>query len=55
MTDSFQLLNQPRRPSLNVDELTKWFHELSAEAHPDRFHGASQAERDAAEIGRAHV
>lgn len=48
MTDYFSLLGEPRRPWLDAETLKAKFLERSATAHPDRFHGASEAERDAA-------
>src|SRR5437016_5918391 len=45
MTDYFALLNEPRRPWLEVDSLKSKFFEISAEVHPDRVHGASEAEK----------
>ncbi len=35
MTDYFALLDQPRRPWLDVDELKQAFHARSRELHPD--------------------
>lgn len=59
MPDYFALLGQPRRPWLEPDTLKQVFHTLSAEAHPDRFHGGSEAELHAAnqrfaELNAAH-
>lgn len=48
MTDCFELLQEPRRPWLDADALKARFLELSASTHPDRFHGAPEAERNAA-------
>lgn len=48
MTDYFSLLGEPRRPWLDAETLKAKFLERSATAHPDRFHGASEAERDVA-------
>ena len=45
MTDYFALLDTPRRPWLDPDDLKQRFLKLSAEMHPDRVHGASEAER----------
>ena len=41
MTDYFALLQQPRRPWLDEGQLRKQFLLLSADAHPDRVHGAT--------------
>lgn len=49
MTDCFALLDEPRRPWLDVDALKAKFLARSAEAHPDRVHGAPEAERAAAQ------
>lgn len=48
MTDYFALLNEPRRPALEVEALKERFLKLSSAVHPDRFHHASEAERQAA-------
>jgi len=48
MTDNFALLNEPRRPWLDVDSLKKKFRELSANVHPDKIHSASEAEKNLA-------
>lgn len=48
MTDNFALLNEPRRPWLDVEALKAKFLALSAEVHPDRVHQASDAEKHAA-------
>ena len=45
MTDYFALLNEPRRPWLDPESLKTKFYELSADIHPDRAHGASEAEK----------
>ncbi len=45
MTDSFSLLNEPRRPWLDADALKAKFHQFSAEVHPDRSHSAPEAEK----------
>lgn len=45
MTDYFALLDAPRRPWLDPDDLKQRFLKLSAEMHPDRVHGSSDAER----------
>ena len=48
MTDSFALLGEPRRPWLDADALKARFMPLSTAVHPDRVHGASEAEKLAA-------
>jgi len=48
MTDYFALLGQPRRPWIDPDELQARFLALSREVHPDRFHNASEEQRQAA-------
>lgn len=50
MTDCFALLGEERRPGLDVEALKERFSTLSRELHPDRFHGAAEAERT--EAGR---
>jgi curved DNA-binding protein CbpA len=45
MTDCFELLGEPRRPWLDAEALKSRFLVLSAEAHPDRVHGGTDAER----------
>lgn len=45
MTDNFALLDEPRRPWLEVDLLKQKFLALASAAHPDRVHGASESER----------
>jgi len=49
MTDYFTLLDEPRRPWLDSDALKQKFLTLSAQFHPDRSHGKSEAERKAAD------
>jgi len=49
MTDYFALLNEPRRPWLDVETLKQKFLGLSATVHPDRVHNLSEAERAAAQ------
>ena len=48
MTDHFALLNEPRRPWLDADLLKQKFLALSANAHPDRIHSASESDKAAA-------
>lgn len=48
MTDAFALLSEPRRPWLDADALKARFLPLSTAVHPDRVHGASEAEKQAA-------
>ncbi|MBU6400288.1 MAG: DnaJ domain-containing protein [Verrucomicrobia bacterium] len=48
MTDYFALLSEPRRPWLDAERLKSRFHDLSLQWHPDRFHHAPIAERQAA-------
>ena len=48
MTDYFALLNEPRRPWLEPEALKAKFLALAAEAHPDKQHGANEAEKLAA-------
>ena len=47
-TDCFALLNEPRRPWLEVDLLKQKFLALSSEMHPDRAHEAGAAAREEA-------
>ena len=49
MTDYFALLDEPRRPWLDPEELKANFLALSARFHPDRMHHAPEAERLAAD------
>jgi curved DNA-binding protein CbpA len=46
--DYFALLNEARRPWLETEQLKSNFLKLSAEAHPDRVHGASESEKEEA-------
>jgi len=48
MTDCFALLDEPRRPALDLEALKAKFLSRSAELHPDRIHNAPDAERLAA-------
>jgi len=49
VSDYFALLDAPRRPWLDTDELKQRFLVLSAEMHPDRVHSASEAAKRAAQ------
>jgi curved DNA-binding protein CbpA len=48
MTDNFALLNEPRRPWLDAESLKQKFLALSANAHPDKIHSASESEKSVA-------
>jgi len=48
MPDYFALLSAPRRPWLDANALKQKFLALSAAAHPDKIHSASDAEKSAA-------
>jgi DnaJ-domain-containing protein 1 len=48
MIDNFALLNEPRRPWIEPDDLKEKFISLSSEVHPDRLHNASAAEKESA-------
>jgi len=48
MTDNFAFLNEPRRPWIDPDSLKQKFLALSANAHPDKIHSASESEKSAA-------
>ena len=45
MTDCFALLNEPRRPWLDSEQLKTKFHAVSAACHPDHFPASSEAQR----------
>ena len=45
MTDYFALLDEPRRPWLDIESLKSKFLARSTEVHPDRIHGASDVDR----------
>ena len=45
MIDYFALLDQPRRPWIDPEELKSKFLALSATVHPDRVHGASEKQK----------
>jgi len=49
MTDNFDLLNEPRRPWLDPEELKQKFLALTAAVHPDRSHHLSAPEREKAQ------
>ncbi|MBM3879199.1 MAG: hypothetical protein FJ387_05700 [Verrucomicrobia bacterium] len=49
MNDAFALLDEPRRPWLDVASLQGRFLALSAALHPDRVHGAGESQRRAAQ------
>jgi DnaJ-domain-containing protein 1 len=55
VTDYFVLLNEPRRPWIDPDLLKEKFLALSAQTHPDRVHGAPEAERHAASLRFAEI
>jgi curved DNA-binding protein CbpA len=48
VTDYFALLNESRRPWLDVDSLKQKFLAQSANLHPDKIHSASDSEKSAA-------
>lgn len=48
MIDCFALLDEPRRPAIDLDALKTKFLARSAELHPDRSHNAGETERQAA-------
>ena len=48
MTDSFALLDEPRRPWLDPEKLRQKLLALSAECHPDRVHNQDEPSRRAA-------
>ncbi len=45
MTDNFALINEPRLPWLDAEELKQKFFPLSAPFHPDRVHNGTDAEK----------
>src|SRR5882672_11260819 len=45
MIDCFALLNEPRRPQIDLEALKAKFRSLSSEAHPDRFHNKNDSEK----------
>jgi DnaJ-domain-containing protein 1 len=47
MSDSFALLNEPRRPWLDAEALKQKFIPLSSAVHPDRTHNAPDTEKQA--------
>ena len=49
MKDSFALFNEPRRPWLEPEALKQKFLALSAQLHPDRVHGAGEAQKKEAQ------
>jgi DnaJ-domain-containing protein 1 len=49
MSDYFALLNEPRRPWLDLEVLKHKFLALSADMHPDRVHNAAEDEKRAAQ------
>ncbi len=55
MTDCFELLQEPRRPWIEGGALKARFLELSAAAHPDRVHGATESERAQANARSAEL
>lgn len=48
MIDYFALLDQPRRPWLDAEEVRRKFLERSSQSHPDRVHSAAGPEQEAA-------
>jgi len=50
MADYFALLNEPRRPWLDLEALKQKFISLSAGVHPDRVHNASPSEKENAQL-----
>jgi len=53
--DCFALLNEPRRPWLDLEALKQKFLALSSQFHPDRVHGEAQTERNAAQQRYAEI
>ena len=48
MADYFALLDEPRRPWLDPEDLKAKFHALTATVHPDRVHRGAEPEKQAA-------
>ncbi len=55
MIDYFALLNEPRRPWIDLERLKAKFLALSAATHPDRVHHGSEAEKAAAQERAAEL
>src|SRR4051794_20311166 len=55
MLDYFALLDEPRRPWIEPDQIRSKFLTLSAQVHPDRVHGADEATRQAAQARYAEL
>src|SRR5687768_6332623 len=55
MIDNFDLLNEQRRPWLDIDGLKQKFLRFSAAVHPDKVHGASDAEKESANKRYAEI
>jgi curved DNA-binding protein CbpA len=55
MSDYFVVLEQPRRPWLDAEDLKRKYLALSASAHPDQMHGASPEQRQAASDHHAEL
>jgi curved DNA-binding protein CbpA len=53
MIDCFALLDQPRRPWLDLEQLKQQYYELIKATHPDR-HSAAGSELDTANINQAY-
>src|SRR5687767_380709 len=59
MTDQFSLLQEPRRPWLDLDPMKARFLQLAGASHPDRVHNAADSDKAAAnqryvELSAAH-